>query len=156
VEARTLARERLIRLAGRAPWIADAQPRSEGEVIAMSWLCEMSSLAEIARRCPQRAYWVDFDTFLLDPAAGLSRIARALGAPCHPSDAEALVAGPIMRQYSKAPEHPYDAALRREVMQAAEWEHSGEIRSGMTWLAAAANRDPYVARVIDAAGAASR
>ncbi len=51
---------------------------------------------------------------------------------------ETLAAGPIMRQYSKAPEHAYDAALRREVLAGADWEHGAEIQRAMAWLEAVA------------------
>ena len=49
-----------------------------------------------------------------------------------------------MRQYSKAPEHAYDAALRNEVLQAAEYEHGAEIRRGMAWLNGLAGRHAWV------------
>jgi hypothetical protein len=39
-----------------------------------------------------------------------------------------------MRQYSKAPEHAYDAALRWEVLRSADFEHGPEIRRGLAWL----------------------
>jgi hypothetical protein len=43
-----------------------------------------------------------------------------------------------MRRYSKAPEHAYDAALRRAVLDEARALHGEEIRRGLSWLEDAA------------------
>ena len=43
-----------------------------------------------------------------------------------------------MRRYSKAPEHGYDAALRRDVLNEARAMHGEEIRRGLAWLDRAA------------------
>jgi hypothetical protein len=53
-----------------------------------------------------------------------------------------------MHRYSKAPEHAYDAALRREVLASAERDHPAEIRRGMTWLAAIGARHRVVAKAL--------
>ena len=140
-ECRQLAPGRLQRLTRRfaqSGW--RPEPRSEGETIAMSWLCEMSALQEAARSFPSQVLWVDFDVFLGQPAAGLDAMFRALGQRVAAAEIESIVAGPLMRRYSKAPEHAYDAALRREVLESADHEHPGEIRRGLEWLRAAAAR----------------
>jgi hypothetical protein len=145
-ETRELGPARLIRLTRRFEargW--EPRPRSEGEYIAMSWLCEMSALREAARRFPSQVLWVEFDAFLSQPVPGLDAIFRALGSTLAAPEIEALVTGPLMRQYSKAPEHAYDAALRRHVLESAGREHAAAIKSGMDWLEAAAAHDPSVA-----------
>ena len=53
-----------------------------------------------------------------------------------------------MRQYSKAPEYAYDTALRRELLASADREHAAEIRRGMDWLQAAAQRHALAAAVL--------
>jgi hypothetical protein len=138
-ETRQLAPARLQRLARRftqSGW--RPEPRSEGEYIAMSWLCEMTALQQAARRAGRQVLWVDFDVFLAAPVAGLEAIFRTLGASAATAEIEALVGGPLMRQYSKAPEYAYDASLRREVLESADREHQTEIRRGMDWLQKAA------------------
>jgi hypothetical protein len=153
IEAKVLAPDRLRRLALQFPqtdW--GAAPSSEGEWIASSWLCEMSALEDLSRRYPANTQWLDFDTFLRKPAAGLATILRALGVVSEAAEVNSIVAGPIMRQYSKAPEHSYDAALRRAVFEAADWEHGAEIREGMKWLEAHSRRDSSIQRVIAAGG----
>jgi hypothetical protein len=145
--------ERLVRRLGGGDWRPDA--RSEGEWIAMSWLCEMTALHQAAVRFASRVLWVDFDAFLGEPLAGLRAIFRALGGEPAASEIEALVSGPLMRQYSKAPEHPYDAALRQAVLRSADYEHAQEIRRGMHWLGQVAQRSPLAAAVLKSATRAS-
>ena len=149
-ETRALAPARLQRLVRHlqgAGWSSD--PRSEGELVAMSWLCEMLTLEQAASRHRDRILWVDFDRFLQAPLAGLAAIFGALGAAVPQGELEALVAGPIMRQYSKAPEHAYDAALRREVLAGADWEHGAEIQRAMAWLEAVAAAHPAVRELLE-------
>ncbi|HKD54166.1 MAG TPA: hypothetical protein VKB72_08080 [Steroidobacteraceae bacterium] len=135
VESRHLASARLQRLVRR---LGAAQgrddPRSEGESIAMSWLCEMAALHQAALRFERQVLWMDFDAFLADPRAGLRLILQTLGESPAAADIDALVAGPLMRQYSKAPEHAYDTELRREVLLSADAEHAAQIRRGLDWL----------------------
>lgn len=149
IESRTLAPSRWRRLQrrlGEGPGRID--PGSEGEQVAMSWLCEMAALHEAAQHHGSRVLWVHFDAFLLEPHAGLDAILRALGTPASPGEIEKLVAGPLMGQYSKAPEHAYDAALRREVLHSADREHPLEIRRGIDWLGRLAQRHPLVAALL--------
>ncbi len=133
IETQTLAPLRLGRLMRRIE-DPDLRPRTDGEQVAMSWLSEMLTLHETAEGCRSQTLWMDFDWFLKSPTAHLSAVFQFLGA--NPGDAKvaALVGGPIMGRYSKAPEHAYDAALRIEVLQSADWTHGEEIRRGMAWL----------------------
>jgi len=147
VESRTLAPGRMHRLAQRlgGPPLAI---RSEGEQIAMNWLCEMSTLHQAALLFESQVLWMNFDAFLHEPLPALQTIFRALGAAPTSEELQSLLAAPIMRQYSKAPEHPYDAALRREVLESADWEHGAEIKRGMDWLARGAVAQPLVQAVL--------
>jgi hypothetical protein len=148
-ETRQLAPLRLQRLArrlGAGDWRPD--PSSEGEHIAMSWLCEMGTLREAAERFPAQVLWVDFDAFLGEPAPALQRILGALGHTMPAGEIGALVSGPLMRQYSKAPEHAYDTALRRTVLLAAQREHAAEIRRGLSWLERVAMQHPLTRAVL--------
>jgi hypothetical protein len=138
--------ERLVRRLGAAHW--QSNPKSEGEQVVMSWLCEMLTLHQAALRHPANVHWVNFDAFLRAPQAGLGGIFRALGAELPPRELEALVAGPLMRQYSKAPEHAYDAKLRAQVLESADWDHAPEIRRGLEWLDTVAGQYPFAAAVL--------
>jgi hypothetical protein len=150
VETRQLGasrRQRLARRLGEGEWCAELH--SEGEYVAMTWLCEMSALYQAAARYKQQVYWVNFDAFLREPRAGLEAIFRFLGAAVAADDIQALVAGPLMQQYSKAPEHAYDAELRRRVLLSADAEHGVEIRRGMDWLRKVAMRHRLIEEILD-------
>jgi hypothetical protein len=144
IEARTLAPSRLARLRTRLGAERVPEPRSEGEVIAMSWLCEMTALCQAASRFPARVRWLDFERFLADPAAGLAAAFTALGVSPDTRLIASVLSGPLMRQYSKAPEHAYDPSLRRAVLESAEQEHGEEIRQGVRWLSGLAGRHELI------------
>lgn len=144
VESRAMAPSRLERLRRRLGAAVPLEPRSEGEWIAMSWLCEMSALRQAAAQFGPRVAWVDFDAFLGAPDAALAAMLQHLGQQPDLKEIEAVLLGPLMRQYSKAPEHAYDAALRRSVLAAADREHAAEIRGGMHWLASLGGRHAVV------------
>jgi hypothetical protein len=149
LENRHLAAARLRRLARRLDEGGGGpDPRAEGECIAMSWLSEITALRQAAERFASQVLWVDFDEFLREPVAGLRTIFHRLGGRLTDAELQALASGPLMHQYSKAPEHAYDAALRREVLQQAEREHATEIRRGIDWLHTTARRYPLAATVL--------
>ncbi|GAC1310241.1 MAG: hypothetical protein NVSMB10_17890 [Steroidobacteraceae bacterium] len=148
LEAQALAPSRFQRLARRVAGDLP-QPRSAGEAVAMNWLSEISALHQTALAFPSQVHWLNFDDFLRDPASHLHATFRALGDAAPPTQIDALLGGPLMRQYSKAPEHAYDAALRRAVMAAAEQEHALEIARGLRWLQSVAARHPLGQSVLD-------
>jgi hypothetical protein len=148
VESKALAPGRQRRLEQRLGVQVVPPVLSEGEQIAMNWLSEMTVLHQAAMRFQAQVLWADFDEFLRNPVGGLGAMFRALGVEYSEKEIESLIAGPIMRQYSKAPEHHYDAALRREVFQSADWQHGGEIKRGLSWLGQAAAASALVEAVL--------
>ena len=145
MEARMLAPgrlERLHRRIGAAPWRLDAL--SPGEIVALGWACEMTALAEAAGSSGSRARWLDFDGFLADPRSQLSGCFGHLEIAASDMDIDAILAGPDMRRYSKAPEHAYDAALRDAVLNEAYAIAGEDIKHGMRWLETAAAEFPPI------------
>jgi hypothetical protein len=144
-EARILAPNRLLRLhrrIGREAW--PLASLSEGEVLALSWACETSALAHAADIDHSRVFRLDFDRFLVDPAPLLFAVLRHFDFEATSSEVRAILEGPDMHRYSKAPEHAYDAALRRDVLNEARAAHGAEIRRGLVWLDRAAAQFPAV------------
>jgi hypothetical protein len=130
-EARMLGVARLNRLQKRLGKPLP-QPASEGELIAMSWACEMVALQAAPK--DDRVAWLDFDRFLADPPRVLTECFHHIGIAPTPEEIATILAGPDMRTYSKAPEYDYDARLRQDVLNQASAEHGAEIRRGMAWL----------------------
>jgi hypothetical protein len=138
-EAISLTPGRLMRLhrrVGREVWQLGSL--SEGESLALGWACEMSALALAAQLAGNRVMRFDFDKFLADPAPRLLSALRHFEISASAAEVSEILSGPHMRRYSKAPEFAYDAALRREVLNAARAEHAAEIRRGLAWLDRAA------------------
>lgn len=119
---------------------------SLGETIAMTWVCELIALRAAA--ASHAVHWIEFDRFLAAPVDGLRRCFDYLRVELQTGEVEAIVAGPLMRQYSKGPEHPYDVGLRREVLRAASVEQAGEIAKGLAWLEDAARTYPAIAEAL--------
>jgi hypothetical protein len=135
-EAKLMAAARLRRLhrrVGREAW--ELASLSEGQALALSWACEMSALA---RNAGEGVLAVNFDHFLLDPQAGLHSALRHFGVDASTRDVAAILRGPHMHRYSKAPEHAYDGALRLEVLAEARYRHGPDIQRGLAWLDRAA------------------
>ena len=137
-EAKVLAPSRLRRLHRRlGTEIWQLERLGEGEVLALAWACEMTALALAANAGGARVLRLDFDRFLAEPLL-LMTVLRHFGIAAGSSEVQAILRGPHMRRYSKAPEHAYDAALRRDVLNEARAVHGEEIRRGLAWLDRAA------------------
>ncbi|MFC4292863.1 hypothetical protein ACFOWX_10605 [Sphingorhabdus arenilitoris] len=116
--------------------------------VAMSWLCEMVTLHRAEKTAPTGSVkWQDFDRFLAMPNAQLTEIAEFFDLSVEQPLVSALLQGPIMRSYSKAPEHGYSADLRRDVQNEAKMRHGGELKTAMKWVEKLANRHSAIADI---------
>jgi hypothetical protein len=139
--------ERLCRRLGDRP-----QALSTGESAALSWACEMTALLAAAQALPEGSTrWLDFDSFLQDPATMLANLAAFFGQEVDRGQARRLAESPIMTRYSKAPEHAYSPSLRAEVLAQSRRENAKTIAEGKAWLADAASRHPAIAQCLDLA-----
>ncbi len=116
---------------------------SLGELAALTWACEgaAASQAELTM--------FDFDALLMAPAETLAAIGAALDIATSAGRLDAAVSGPILRQYSKSPDHAYDAALRNQIIAQSQSDHGAEIRKGMSWLERLANESAVVKSLLD-------
>ena len=147
--------DRLARLARRLGG-PPPQALSEGEMAAMGWVCELMGLADAARRFPDRVLWLDFEDFLGRRARAWARFCAILHGEARDADLTAMLASPDLGRYSKAPEHAYDAGLRREVIAQAGVDHRAEIERGLAWLNAAGARHAEIAAAARQAAGAPR
>ncbi|MHB8528722.1 MAG: hypothetical protein ACYC8V_04320 [Caulobacteraceae bacterium] len=132
---------RLARLARRLGGTPPAPAPSEGEMAVAGWACEICALAETAAAFPDRVLWLDFERLLDEPRGGLSATLAHLHGQAEESEIAAMLASPEFGRYAKAPEHPFDASLRRRILARGLREHGEEIERGLAWLNALGNRD---------------
>ncbi len=125
---------RLRRLSKAVPTQVVPAPRSDGEMAAAGWACEMNALRAIANDFPDRIFWLDFDRFLGDLPAGLAASFAHLDVAVTSEQLVRLGKSPDLARYSKAPEHPFDAASRRMIIAEGFQIHRKEIQQGMMWL----------------------
>jgi len=137
--------ERLLARLGEAP--GRLWEMSPGVVAAMSWACETAALAALPAD-EKRILQVDFDRFLADVPAQVAVLARHLLPAVDDAALQAAARSPALTRYSKAPEHAYDAGLRRQVLADGEARFGVELRAGLDWLEGAAGRFPAVAAAL--------
>jgi hypothetical protein len=137
---------RLTRLGAPPP--APLHAMSLGELAALTWLAETLTQDRVLREFGRRMLAVDFDEFLAGPEAALRTICAHYGL----ADADAALApveeSPLLQRYSKAPEHPYTPATRREVLSESRKHNADEIGKGLAWLEEMARRFPIAARAL--------
>ena len=151
IRAAAPLRERRLnrRLGGPAVRLGDL---SYAQTTAMSWACEMAALAEASRTAGDRVLWLDFERLLVRPQARLAEAFAHYGVAAEPADVAAIVAGPDLGRYSKAPEHAYDAGLRAQVLAQARGQHGDWIAEGMAWLEHAGAEHAAIGAALDVAG----
>lgn len=102
-----------------------------GQCVAMSWLSEMISLSAIASSFPEQSLWLDFDRFLEQSEAHLTRCLHHFQLT---ANAKTLLAGTTMNRYAKKPDVQYDSSFRTKLLEQASKKFQAEIQSGLAWL----------------------
>jgi hypothetical protein len=113
--------------------------------VAMSWLCEMASAQRTLPPADPRYLWIDFEAMLAEPATALASQCAHFALPVDQARIETAIAGPVMRQYSKAPEHGYSPDLRRQLQAQAAVDHGAAIAEAIAWVEALAQRYTHLA-----------
>lgn len=147
-ELHLLHDERSRRMAGRLGSLENATS-SDAHRAAMAWACEMTALEAAAEAMSDRPiHWLDFDRFLAAPRNGLRLAAQHLSAPLSEDEAQGIGEGPLIRRYSKAPEHDYSPELRLELQAEARQRHGAAIESALRMLEEASRTAPLLARAL--------
>ena len=123
--------------------------RTDADLAAAAWACEMTALEAAAEAMPDRPIaWADFDRMLADMPTELALVASFFGFSADETDVRAIAQGPLMTRYSKAPEHEYSAALRSDLIAEASAFHRTEIHGALAMLDAAAEKSSLLARAL--------
>ncbi|HKR25290.1 MAG TPA: hypothetical protein VJS15_08535 [Allosphingosinicella sp.] len=145
-----LSPTRLARLQRRCPGLAfDVAGSHDGLKAALGWACEMTSLERAAAALPADAVmWLDFDTFLQDPAGHFTAISAWFGQDVDERAAKAIAEGPLMRRYSKALDYEYSPELRREILADSRRRNAPALRDALNWLQGLESRYPAAQQAI--------
>ena len=127
-------------------------PRTEADLAAAAWACEMTALEAAA---PANTYWADFDRSLGDLGNSLQELADYFGITASKEEIEAIACSPLARRYSKATEYEYSPDLRRDLLAEAAALHRPDIESALAMLSAASETAPLLRTALDRAQAES-
>lgn len=143
VELAGLSETRRQRLADRD--IRLPQPRSEADLAACAWACEMTALEAAAE---DNVLWADFDHILQDMEGSLRRFADFFGFEASDRRLMDIAKGPLIGRYSKATEYAYSPQLRRDLLSEAANRHAAEIESALAMLDRAAETAPLLRKAL--------
>lgn len=110
------------------------RPTTLGELAAMSWLAERLTQAEASRELGGRVLAIDFDSMLDALPQTLAQVLAHFG--LSPEQAGRLADSAVLSRYSKAPEHAYSPALRRQLLAQARANYRAEIAAALAWIEA--------------------
>ena len=118
---------------------------SPGELAAMSWLVETLSQRAAMMQLSKQVLAVDFDALLADVPATLEAVLGHFDLAVEAAWFAGIEKSGVLGRYSKAPELVFTPTVRREVLDAARYEHAVEIRKGLAWLERMARSDTTLA-----------
>jgi len=154
IDLRGHAAERMSRLAVDVQQPLPAlDALSPGELAALGWLTETSTQLKVLSEHPGRVLPIDFEAFLGNPPGQLRAILAHFHLSHDPELLARIVRSPVLTRYSKAPEHPYDPALRAAVLQDSRRRHREEITKGLRLLEKRIGNEPRL-RALFGAGSA--
>ena len=127
---------RLLRLKRRLPNLDPAEATSsKARLAAMSWACEASSIeAAMGQVGPERWMFLDFASFLRDPASSLINLAHHLGIPVDAAQTQRIVNGPLMGLYSKSNTKLMMTAERQAAEEQTATLNRDAISDALRWL----------------------
>lgn len=126
--------------------------QSDAHRAAAAWACEMTSLESAADVMPDASIlWADFDVMLADMDRWVGQCAAHFGFAAPPDQVAQVIAGPLMRRYSKALEYDYSPSLRADLLEEAASRHRVDIANALSALRRDAASIPTLARALERA-----
>ncbi|MGI8611030.1 MAG: hypothetical protein ACR2KH_01960, partial [Sphingomicrobium sp.] len=145
-ELDALAGSRARRMSERVRGLSGDSP---AHLAAAAWACEMTALEAAAEAmADRRVQWADFDVLLGDMKSALAQLAQFFGFESSAERVREIARGPLMGRYSKALEHDYSPALRRELIEQEIRLQGGAIDDAVAILEQAAKGSPLLARAL--------
>ncbi len=130
--------------------VADLAYLSLGECAALSWACETATTAlAMSHDQEKKLSTLNFDQFLKTPGPMLEKCLVHFAVPLITNAIEKTVSGPLMTQYSKAPEHQFSPNFRDQLLAQYRRDHASEIAKGLAWLDANAKNFTPVAAALN-------
>ncbi|MEL6323093.1 MAG: hypothetical protein AAFQ84_02550 [Pseudomonadota bacterium] len=124
---------------------------SEGERMAVAYVCSALNQAAALDVAGDRAGQLDFDAYLADPSGRLLRAAGSFGLPTEADEVERVLSGPVPRLYSKATDYQFGPADREARLKEADARRGDDIKAGLGWIdrirAARPDIDAAIARL---------
>ncbi|HNP63669.1 MAG TPA: hypothetical protein PKH39_06995 [Woeseiaceae bacterium] len=123
-----------------------------GQLAALSWLSETVSATRSLEAHAGDILPLEFEAFIGKPAETLTTTASFLGIAADEGTIESAVQSDVLRTYSKAPEHEYNANTRAAILANSRSEFSKEIRAAMTWLGELSTESELIAASLEQFG----
>lgn len=122
---------------------------NDGEIAAMTWLCEMLS---IHRACAQHGsdlHWLDFDAFLQRPVEQSAALAQHMKLHWPAETNVTLQTSGVLTNYAKRAESiEFSGKEREAILSKFKGEHPGQITAANTWLDKQFKRNPELFSVL--------
>lgn len=123
----------------------DLNELSTGQLAALSWLSETTSVTQSLKKHSEQVETLDFETFISDPEASLTRVLQFLEIPADEDVVQKAIQSPVLQTYSKAPDVQYNAQTRATILSDSRSKFGKEITAARTWLEELAGRSELVA-----------
>lgn len=149
VDLRGFAQLRLQRLRQATDLDIQLHTLDLGQLAALSWLSETSSITTALKRYSAGVKLLEFESFLQNPAESLSAVLGHLGIATDDALVSKAAASPVLQTYSKAPEHRYNADTRAAILADARSRFKPQIESSIGWLNTLADRSELVASSLE-------
>lgn len=113
---------------------ADMVRLSDLQIAAMAWLMQTAFINSVVKIFgPSRMRLLSGDHFVEQPAETLSRLSDFFALGLDEPRITALVASPVFREHSKAPEVPFDAGTQKAQFEQTGTIHFEELNAVRAW-----------------------
>jgi hypothetical protein len=114
----------------------DVTPERLGELeqLAAAWLAPMRWFAGGVRLVPDRTRIITTQAMLEHPTVGLAALAAFLELGASADQIQAVVDGPLLKEYSKSPGTAYDAVAAADKLAASRERHRDEIAKARAFI----------------------